>query len=108
MARYEIHQSDQNAPALREYLEAHGAQVDVIQRPLDWLVSKCGRTAVCEVKTVKGKLRPAQTRYLLLSRGCTAVLRTEADCDLLLKRLCQPHEKIIDVSCETSCSVRGV
>ncbi len=85
----ETHAGDANAPALRQYLEAHGAQVDVIQRPLDWLVSKCGQTAVVEVKTVKGKLRPAQTKYLLLSRGCTAVLRTEADCDQLLARLCQ-------------------
>ena len=87
MGRWETHQSDGNARALRAYLEAHGAQVDIIQRPLDWLVHKHGRTAVVEVKTLKGQLRPAQRLYLSLCRGCTAVIRTEADCDALLRQL---------------------
>jgi len=87
VARYEVHQSDTNAPQLRAYLEAHGAQVDIINRPLDWLVHQHGHTAVVEVKTAKGQLRPKQATYIRDCRGCVALLRSEADCDALLRRL---------------------
>jgi hypothetical protein len=87
MGKYQVHQADVNEAAIVQYLRAHGAQVQKIGEPVDLLVTKCGHTAVAEVKGPKGKLRPVQEAFLATWRGISAVLRTEADCDEFLKRL---------------------
>ncbi len=87
MAKYSYHQTDANEPDIREYLEARGAQVYKIGKPVDLLVTFQGQTAVAEVKTARGNLRASQASFLRLWRGVSAVLRTDADCDALLQRL---------------------
>jgi hypothetical protein len=87
MGKYQVHAADVNEAAIVQYLRAHGAQVQKIGEPVDLLVTKCGHTAVAEVKGPKGKLRPVQEAFLATWRGISAVLRTEADCDEFLKRL---------------------
>ena len=84
MARWSTHRTDGNADALRTYLEAHGAQVHVIDRPLDWLVSGWGVTAIAEVKRAKQPLRASQEAFLARYAGLWAILTTERDCDALL------------------------
>ena len=76
MGRYQVHRSDANAAAIRAGLEAHGADVEPIGRPLDWLVGFRGRTFVLECKTARGQIRPSQENFLLRWRGHAAVVRT--------------------------------
>ena len=87
MGKYHVHRTDGNADHLRAYLEAHGAQVDVIDRPVDWAVGFRGATALVEVKRPRGRLRASQEAFLDGYRGLCAILRTEADCDALLRML---------------------
>jgi hypothetical protein len=84
MSRYAIHQKDRNEDQLRAYLEAHGAVVEKIQSPVDWLVEYRGVVAVAEVKMPGGKLRPIQDAFLRRWRGPWAILISEVDCRWLL------------------------
>lgn len=85
MSKYAVHQTDQNEKQLVEYLRARGAQVEKIHRPVDLLIAFRGRTAIAEVKTKAGKLNAAQGAFLTAWGGLSMVLRTEADCDQLLR-----------------------
>ena len=87
MGKYQVHRTDTAEPAHVAYLEAHGAQVEKIGRPLDLLVTFRGHTGVADSKTGNGPLTPNQKKFLARWRGISAVLRTEADCDEFLKRL---------------------
>ncbi len=87
MAKYRYHQIDANEPDIIAYLQARGAQVEKIGEPVDLLVTLQGNTGVAEVKTVRGKLRASQKAFLSRWRGITGVLRTDADCDALLRKL---------------------
>lgn len=87
MARWQTHRSDGNAARLRAFLEAHGAQVDVIDTPVDWAIGYRGVSALAEVKTARGILRPNQKAFLDGYKGLSAILRTEADCEALLAQM---------------------
>lgn len=87
MSRYQVHQSDANEREIIAYLEGRGAQVEKIHQPVDLLIAFRGATAVAEVKTVRGKLNAAQRAFLQAWRGNKAVLRTQADCDVLLAEM---------------------
>lgn len=87
MGKFQVHRSDGNASELYDYLRSHGASVEMIGRPLDALVGYQGVTAVVEVKMPKGKLRPGQVDFLTAWRGLAVVLRSEADCDDLLREM---------------------
>jgi hypothetical protein len=86
-ARYHVHRSDLNARSLRHYLEQFGAQVDVIQTPLDWLVHYLGQTAIVEVKSEEGDLNDEQWAYVEGCRGFVRVLRDEQEADELLQEM---------------------
>lgn len=85
MARYEIHRNDGNAKALIAYLEAHGASVARLDRPVDVAVGFQGVTVLCEIKTPRGAIRASQKAFLESFRGAVRVIRSEADCDALLQ-----------------------
>lgn len=79
MSRYEVHQTDQNAPALYEAARKMGMSVEVINRPVDALVGYQGLSIAVEVKTEKGKLRRGQVQFFERFTGAATVWRTVAD-----------------------------
>lgn len=87
MAKYSYHQVDANAGTLYAFLEAHGATVKRIGRPLDALVCYGGVTVLAEVKTLRGKIRPGQQKFLREWPGVARILRTEQDCLELLEEI---------------------
>ena len=84
MGKFQVHRSDGNASQLSDYLRGHGASVEPLGRPLDVLIGYQRVTVIAEFKMPNGKLRPGQVAFLNTFRGMAAVLRCEADCDLLL------------------------
>ena len=89
MAKYSYHQVDSNAEALYAFLEAHGATVKRIGKPLDALVCYRGVTALIEVKTATGKLRPSQVKFLQAWPGFARVVRSDYECLLMLKAMAE-------------------
>lgn len=87
MGKYAVHRVDANAGTLYEFLEAYGATVKRIGTPLDALCCYHGVTALIEVKTANGKLRPGQEKFLREWPGVARILRTEQDCLNLLSAL---------------------
>lgn len=81
------HRQDANAGAIVSYFEAHGATYQQIDQPVDGIVCYCGVMALVEIKQPKAKLRPNQERFLENWPGLCAVVRSEADADVLLLRL---------------------
>jgi hypothetical protein len=79
MGKYAVHQTDKNAPELRQEAERLGLKVYPIGRPVDWLVVGYGLVVACEVKTAKGKLRPDQVAFLQAAGLGGRVLRTKSD-----------------------------
>lgn len=75
MAKYSYHQLDANQDQIRAGLEARGVSVWP-GGPLDLITGFRGANALLEVKTLKGKLRPSQTRFLAAWKGKAAVVRT--------------------------------
>ena len=84
MGKYHVHRSDTNATEILDWLEAHMASVSRSGRPTDAIVGYRGLSALVEIKTPKGKLRPSQKEFLMTWRGAVAVLRTTQDAEELL------------------------
>ena len=79
MAKYAYHQLDANAKAIRQALEAAGFSVYPSGRPLDYIIAKGRYTALLEVKTAKGKLRPSQEKFIDQWPGDVWLVRTVED-----------------------------
>ena len=67
---------DSNEGEIVDELEARGFSVTKMDKPVDLLLGKHGKTWIAEVKTPKGKLRPAQVRFYELWRGNHLILRS--------------------------------
>jgi hypothetical protein len=60
-------------------LRARGYSVTTMDKPVDLLLGKLGRTWIAEVKTTKGKLTKPQERFYKTWRGNTLILRSIQD-----------------------------
>jgi hypothetical protein len=89
VSRFEIHQKDANAEQLKTLAEQLGMTVEVMQRPVDYLVGYKGLSIAVEIKTEKGKLRPSQVAFFDRFRGAAAIWRTANDVMLTHQQLQQ-------------------
>lgn len=87
MARWETHRSDGNQAEIIQAMRKLGASVEIIDRPVDLVVGLAGLTALAEVKTARGRLRPSQTAFLRSWRGLCVVLRSVEDGIALVEEL---------------------
>ncbi len=60
-------------------MEAFGASMWPMGRPVDFLCGYRGIGAAVEIKTGKGKLRPSQVKFFAEYRGLARVIRTVDD-----------------------------
>lgn len=72
---------DTNEAEVVETLRAHGFCVIHMDKPVDLLIGKGGRTWVAEVKMPKGNLTKPQQRFYDEWRGNKLILRTTKDAD---------------------------
>jgi len=96
MGKYHVHRNDENAEAIIGWLERHGASVARSGRPTDVIVGYRSLSALAEIKTLKGALRPSQKAFLGSWKGAAAVLRTTMDAKELLTWMeaCASHVPI--------------
>jgi len=80
---------DANQPRIVLYLRARGATVQILSAVgkgcPDLLVGWQGRNHLLEAKAPKGKLTPDQVLWHAQWQGSVAIVRNEADCELLLR-----------------------
>ena len=89
MGKYQVHQTDQNAPLVIDAIKAAGGAWEPLHRPVDGLVSVDGVCGAAEIKTRLGKLRPSQEAFLKRFQGPVAILRTPEDAFAFVRRLKQ-------------------
>ena len=63
------HRKDNNREEIVAAMRKRGYQVEIIERPLDLLVTDGKRTFLVEVKAPKGTYTPAQKDFIKLWRG---------------------------------------
>lgn len=85
--KYAIHRIDANQNEIIAAMEAVGASVERLGRPVDCAVAIDGQESLAEIKTITGRVRPSQERFWNRWKGRRVVLRTKADGIALVERL---------------------
>jgi hypothetical protein len=91
VARYEIHQKDGNQDTLVGWLSDKGCVYEHVGRPVDGFLAiptKAGYVvAAVEIKTLRGKLEPAQVAFFERWPGPKYILRTQLHCSAMLAEM---------------------